>query len=79
MAHSDTKMKINDDIEPPYYKPFQIANTSHSPRDTLKAGALPGFSPKYQTKSKTTFCLNTIMWFIYFTNYIVMSQPSLLQ
>jgi len=76
MAHSDTKVKINDDTEPPCYRPFQIANTSHSysPRDTLKAGALPGFNPKYQTKRKTTFCLNNVMWFIYFTNYIITWQ-----
>ena len=81
MAHSDTKVKIYYDIEPPCYRPFQKANTSHSclPRDTLKAGALPGFNPKYQTKRKTTFCLNNIMWFIYFTNYIITSRPSVLQ
>jgi hypothetical protein len=81
MAHSDTKVKINDDIETPCYRKFQIANTSHSclPKDTLKAEALPGFNPKYQTKRKTTFCLNNIMWFIYFTNYIIISQPSVLQ
>jgi len=77
MAHSDTKVKINDDIEPPCYRPFQIANTSHSclPRDTLKARVLSGFNAKYQTKRKITFCLNNIMWFIYFTNYMTMSQP----
>jgi hypothetical protein len=81
MAHSDTKVKINDDREPLCYRPLQIADTSHSclPRHTLKAGVLPGFNPKYQTKRKTILCLNNIIWFNYFTNYITMSQPPVLQ
>jgi len=68
MAHSDTKVKINDDTEPPCYRPFQKANTSHSclPGIHSRQGRCQASTQNMKQKEKQPFVW-IILWFIYFT------------